>query len=454
MTNQDNQVLIDKLKEGKYKKAKLAVCDIDGVLRGKFVHIDKLFSILKSGFGFCNVIFGWDSSDVCYNNTSYTGWHTGYPDAKALVDPNTLRFIPWDQKVPFLLADFVDSHNKTLDVCPRSLLKRINGELNDEGFSAQAGCEFEWFNFKETSESLEEKNYSKMKPLTPGMFGYSLLRASENSEYFNALMDSLREFRVPLEGLHTETGPGVYEAALSVADPLEACDRAVLFKSSTKELAKKHNVMASFMARWSDELPGCSGHIHLSLEDSSKQNLFSDASEPHKMSKVFKHFLAGLIHGVPHLLPLFAPTVNSYKRLVEGFWAPTRMTWGVDNRTCAFRVINLTPSSTRIEVRVPGSDMNPYLSLAGVLACGLYGIRKGLELKSDPIKGNAYEDKSCEKLASNLYDATVRFSESSLANELLGENFVRHFAATRLWEWQQSQKAITDWELRRYFEII
>ena len=454
MKEQEACKVIDTLKDAGHKKVKLAICDIDGVLRGKYVHIDKLASILKSGFGFCSVVLGWDSSDVCYDNSHYTGWHTGYPDTKAVVDEKTLRFVPWEKSIPFFLADFADDKGEGLDICPRSLLKKMTKKFTDLDLFPKTGCEFEWFNFKESSESLEEKNFSFLEPITPGMFGYSLLRASENSEYFNELIDSLREFRVPIEGLHTETGPGVYEAALSVADPLEACDRATLFKASSKEIAKKHGYMASFMARWSDKLPGCSGHIHFSLIDSRGKNLFSDPSDPHKMSTLFKHFLAGLIKGVPDLLPMFAPTVNSYKRLVEGFWAPTRMTWGIDNRTCAFRVINTEPSSTRIEVRVPGSDVNPYLAMSGILACGYEGIEKKMELDYDPIRGNAYEDTHSPKLASNLHEAASSMKESEMAYRLLGENFVNHFSASRLWEWKQSQKSITDWELRRYFEII
>ena len=451
-----NQVkVLGLLKEGQHKKVKLAVCDMDGILRGKSIHIDKLSSILEKGFGFCSVIFGWDSGDVCYDNSKYTGWHTGYPDAHAKLDANTLRFIPWDCGTPFFLADFIDERGKPLDICPRQLLKKTDKKLNDLGFKGKVGCEYEWFNFKESSESLEEKNYGHLNPLTSGMFGYSLLRSSQNSEFFNDLQDSLREFRVPLEGIHTETGPGVYEAALCLAGPLEACDRAVLFKTAAKEIAQKHGVMPSFMARWSEEYPGCSGHVHISLEEGKNgTNVFYDARDKHGMSDIFKSFLAGLIKGVPELLPMMAPTINSYKRLVKGFWAPVQMTWGIDNRTCAFRVINNSPSSTRVEVRVPGSDMNAYLAVAAIIAAGTHGIEQKLKLESDPFKGNAYEDEKAPKLASNLSEATTLMSQSQLAHELLGENFVKHFTDTREWEWRQYQASVSHWERKRYFEII
>ena len=443
-----NPMNTDEVAVSTFSPSPLSVLSASGEVLQTYDYTNSLLeeTYLNNGWSLC--------SDVCYDNSEYTGWHRGYPDSMAKIDHKSLRFVPWDNSLPFFLADFEDELGKPLDVCPRSLLRKITKKLESYGFFPKAGCEFEWFNFKETSESLEVKNFSSIKPITSGMFGYSLLRSTENSDYFNDLMDFMGDFRIPLEGLHTETGPGVYEAAISASQALEAADRAVLFKAGSKEIAKKYGFIASFMARWSEALPGCSGHVHLSLEDRYGRNLFSDESSPYKMSKTFRHFLAGLIHGVPELLPLLAPTVNSYKRLVEGFWAPTRMNWGVDNRTCAFRVLNSSQAATRVEVRVPGSDVNPYLALSAILAAGYEGIENEMELKSSPISGNAYEDKMGEKLASNLFDATKRFESSEMAQRTLGENFVKHFAGTRHWEWRENQKAITDWELKRYFEII
>lgn len=446
-----SQVLKD-LEKIEKKKVKVAVSDMDGILRGKYIHVDKFLSAVEKGFGFCNVIFGWDSSDSCYRDSTYTGWHSGYPDALAKLDLTTYRQIPWDHLTPFFLADFVKADGSSpLEVCPRQLLKKIISQLENQGYQAEVGFEFEWFNFKETAESLKAKNYVNPEPLTPGMFGYSLLRSSQNSEFFNQIMDDMYQFNVPIEGLHTETGPGVYEAAIHRASPLEAADRAVLFKTGVKEIAQKYGIMASFMARWHNQLPGCSGHIHQSLVDSSQRNLF--ASTGQSMTEIFKSYLAGQLRYLPEVLPLFAPTVNSYKRLVEGFWAPTRCTWGVDNRTCALRVI-LGGSASRVEVRLPGADINPYLALAGALACGLQGIKENLQLTTPQVKGSGYDDRSSPLFAKNLYDATLIMRESRFANALLGETFVQHFAETRFWEWQQSQEAVTDWELKRYFEII
>jgi glutamine synthetase len=287
------------------------------------------------------------------------------------------------------------------------------------------------------------------------MFGYSLLRSSYNLPYFRALMDEMSEFGVPLEGLHTETGPGVYEAAIYVADALEAADRGVLFKTAAKEIAYRFNIIPTFMARWNTQLPGSSGHVHQSLWDKEgKQNLFHDAGAPHTMSATFRHYMAGLIHCLPEILPMLAPNFNSYKRLVEGFWAPTTVAWSVDNRTAALRVINGSAKATRVEGRVGGADINPYLAIAAYLAAGLYGIEKKLELTDGPVTGNAYRSTSAPRLANNLNDSAHIMKDSLIARDLFGVDFVDHFTATRLWEWKQASQAVTAWELERYLEII
>jgi glutamine synthetase len=449
-----SKTVVQRIRASKAEKVKVAITDADGILRGKYLHKPKLEAALDGGFGFCNVVFGWDAGDVCYDNAQYTGWHTGYPDALVALDLGTYREVPWDGDVPFLLGEFVDEKGGPLAVCPRQTLKRVLGRLSDAGYSALAAFEYEFFHFRETPMSLAERGHHDPRPLTPGMFGYSILRLNQSRDYVNALMDELRAFRVPIEGLHTETGPGVLEAAILYSDPLEAADRAVLFKSGSKEIAHRFGIMPSFMAKWNAALPGCSGHIHQSLWDKAgKKNLFYDARAEHGMSELFSSFIAGQLECMPDLLPLYAPTINSYKRLVEGAWAPTKANWGIDNRTTALRAIPGSNKSTRLETRVNGSDSNPYLALAAALASGLYGVEKGLELRA-PVSGSGYDDKKAKSLPSNLEEATERFERSALARDFFGDEFVEHFAATRHWEWRQYGRAVSDWELARYFEII
>jgi len=451
----DKQQLIDYLNEKDIHKIKFAFADIDGVLRGKIINKQKFIDGLQDGYGFCDVVFGWDSTDTCYDNVAITGWHTGYPDRPCRIDIDTFRTIPWQDDIPFFLADFSKADADDLHTCPRSLLKHIAADAKQMGYHTEFAQEFEWFNFNETPQSLQDKGFTKLQPLTPGMFGYSILRTSQHSDFYYDLFNLLEKFNIPLEGLHTETGPGVYEAAIVHDHVMAAADKAVLFKNAVKEIASKHGITASFMAKWNDALPGCSGHIHQSLWSLDKtENLFYDATDAHNMSDTMKHYLAGQLYCLPHVLPMYAPTINSFKRLVEGAWAPTTVTWGFDNRTAAHRVLHPSKKYTRLETRIPGSDSNPYLAMAAALASGLYGIKHKLALDIPPTVGNGYLDTKNGKLRGSLYEAAMDMKNSAIAKELFGESFVEHFTQTRLWEWKQFSKHVSDWELKRYFEII
>jgi glutamine synthetase len=247
----------------------------------------------------------------------------------------------------------------------------------------------------------------------------------------------------------------VLEAAITVDQALAAADKAVLFKTFTKILAQRRNLMATFMAKWSKDWPGQSGHLHLSLTNREGSSAFHDSTAPHGMSRTMRHFVAGLQALMPELLAMIAPTVNSYTRLIPGFWAPTHATWGVENRTCALRVIPGSAKSQRVEYRIGAADGNPYLVNAAALAAGLWGIERKLEL-GEPLVGNAYDRQHPPELGlpTTLWDAAQRLKTSEAARELFGDAFVEHYAATREWEEREHRRHISDWQLQRYFEII
>jgi len=437
-------------------RVKVGVVDIDGILRGKYVHKSKFESAVEGGFGFCDVVYGWDCHDQCYDNTTLTGWHKGFPDALARIDLATHRNVPWDDNVDFFLGEFVVQRDGTVEPFPldgRQVLKRVLVRAAKLGVMPMCGLEFEWFNFVETPQSWAAKQGIDPTPLTPGMFGYSLLRANHARDYFKALFDDMGAFGVPIEGLHTETGPGVYEAAILFSEALEAADRGVLLKAGVKEIAARFGIMPSFMAKWSAQYPGCSGHCHQSLSDGRK-NLFHDAKGRHGMSVLFEQYLAGQLATLLEFAPMFWPTVNSYKRLVDGFWAPVKPTWGLDNRTASFRAIPGSPKSTRLETRCPGADVNPYLAVAACVAAGLDGIERKLALTAAPIEGTNRGAENVPRAPRTLIETTRAFRQSERARDWFGDDFVEHFAATREWEWRQWQDAVTDWERKRYFEII
>ena len=431
---------------------KVGFTDIDGILRGKYLSRDKFLSALDKGFGFCDVVVGWDSNDQLYDNVKYTGWHTAYPDAPTRIVADTARLLPFENNIPFFLCELTDQAEA---ICPRGVLRRVLAKAEAMGLMASAACEYEFFVFAETPDSVRAKNYQNLKPFTPGYFGYSVLRSSVHAELYAELLDMCRVMDMEIEGLHTETGPGVLEAAIGVDDALRAADKAVLFKTFTKVLAQRRGLMATFMAKWSKEMPGQSGHIHLSLRDKNGKPLFHDPKEPHTISRTMRHFIGGQQKLMPSILAMISSTVNSYSRLVPGYWAPTSATWSVDNRTTALRAIPGSPSSQRVECRVAGADANPYLALAAALGSGLWGIEHGIE-PTPAVVGNAYSQKFPARLTlpGTLWEAAQRLKTSKEAKSLFGAAFVEHFAATREWEEREFRRHVTDWELSRYFEII
>lgn len=431
---------------------KVGAFDVDGVLRGKYMGRDKVISALSKGFGFCDVVLGWDSNDQLYDNVKYTGWHTGYPDVSVRLVPDTFRRMPFEDGVPFILGEFT---GEAETLCPRGLLRRVVEKAASMGFRAKAACEYEFFLFEETPHSVREKNYRDLTNITPGFFGYSVLRSGVHNEFYRELMDTCLAMDMELEGLHTETGPGVLEAAIKVDDVLAAADKAALFKTVTKTLAQRRGWMATFMAKWSNDWPGQSGHIHLSLQDEKGAGVFFDTTAEHRMSQTMRHFIGGQQALMPELLAMVAPTINSYRRLIPGFWAPTEASWGIENRTCALRAITGSESAQRVEYRVAAADINPYIAVAAALASGLWGIENKIE-PDTPVKGNAYDKKFPAKrhLPKSLNEAAGKLRASKPARALFGDAFVEHYAASREWEEREFRKAITDWEMDRYFEII
>jgi glutamine synthetase len=431
---------------------KLGVVDMDGVMRGKYLARDKFFAALDDGFGFCDVVLGWDSNDQLYDNVAYTGWHTAYPDARCRILPETCRPIPFEGDTPFFLSEFVDAAEQ---ICPRGTLRRVLRRAADMGYSVTSSAEFEFFLFNETPQSVRAKNYRDLTTMTPGFFGYSVLRAGVHSEYYVELLDMCERMRIPIEGLHTETGPGVLEAAIRYSDALEAADRAALFKTFTKIMSQRRGLMATFMAKWSRDWPGQSGHLHVSLKGADGRPAFHDKTKPQGISDEMRWFIGGQQALMPEVLAMVASTVNSYTRLIPGYWAPTVAAWGVENRTCALRAIPGSPSAQRVEYRVAAADINPYIALAAAIGSGLWGIANKIE-PGDPIVGNAYDREYPleRQLPRSLGEAARRLAASKPARELFGDAFVEHFAATRDWEERESRKAITDWQLARYFEII
>ena len=460
----DSQEIKLALQQNGVEYVKVAITDIDGVLRGKYMHVDKFLKSIESGYGFCDVIFGWDSSDTLYEfkvsdeQNLFTGWHTGFPDQTVKILLDSKRTIPFEKNTPFFLSELKDG-----EVCPRSVLKKVLRLLRESGLKGKSALEYEFFLFNESPISVRDKKFKNLSNFTPGMFGYSLLRSSVHSDLYQEILKMSSVMDFPLEGLHTETGPGVLEAAIGVDEALNSADKAVLFKTFMKVLAQRKNLMATFMAKWSEKYPGQSGHIHCSLVDLENKPVFWNEGGG-GMSELMINFLGGLQKYSREFMAMIAPTTNSYKRLCVGAWAPINMTWAKENRTTGFRVIEGSPDSQRIENRLAGADANPYLALAATFAAGFLGIKERLQ-PTEPTSGEAYTMKTEEayKVPSTLLEAAELFKKSQAARSIWGDQFVDHFSASRIWEYEQflknkplfeKEQTISSWELERYFEII
>ena len=440
--------------EHKVRSVRIGGADLDGVYRGKRVSAEQFMSGAERGFPQCDVLFGWDIADEVIGSLPFSNWDTGFADVIMRPDLSTFAIVPWEEGCASVVCDFYTEDGEPLPIAPRFVLQRVIGEAFVSGYGAKMAAELEARFFKENQESLQEKKFDNLTPLNPGFNCYSIHHASIDEPFIGYICRMLDAYGIPVEAYNREHGAGMYEINIRYAPVLKAADQTMLYKSATKELAAHVGGTATFMAKFRDDVDGCGGHLHQSLwtADGDKSLFWDDGGE-HQMSELLRHYLAGVLATLPEFMLMYAPNVNSYKRFVPLTWAPTNATWGVDNRTAAVRLIGGGPGAIRLENRVPGADMNPYLAFAATLAGGLYGIENKLE-PPPPIKGSAYNDAAAPKLPASLPEALERFRASALARRYFGDEFVEQYVAFREWEVEKHRRAVTDWERRRYFEMV
>lgn len=425
--------------------ARFFTTDIDGVCRGKTHAGEKMAELLTGGGTIASAAFGWDIADDLYTHTvAFAGLGTALGEIGLQLDAATARQLPWDEGRWALIGEHLLPDGTPLPMCPRQVLKRVLAQATDMGLDVQVGVELEWYVFRESERSVRAKGYRDLEAATESVTNYSPFRIDAVAGFVNDLFRWLPEAGIPIETLHTEAGPGNLEVALKYGPALDSADRAALFKQATREIGRRHGLLNTFMAKWSPAYGGCGQHLHQSLWQDGR-NLFHDAQAAHGVSETLRHYIAGQMHALPHLFAVYAPFINSYKRLVDGMLAPVQATWGIDSRHAAFRVVPGSAHSQRLETRVPGADANAYLAIAAAVASGLYGIRHRLD--PDAVgTGTA--------LPQSLEQATALMAESALARELLGDSFVDHFVQTRQWEISRFRLAVTDWERARYMELV
>jgi len=384
----------------------------------------------------------------------WPSWDLGFADVQPIPDLSTLRIVPWLDKTASVLCEHFFLDGRPIEIAPRHVLRRVIDRMEGKGLVSKMAAELEFFLFKENEESLVEKRYAAeaLTPMNIRLGAYGIFRGTTDEHILRPLTKHLEDYGLSIAYWNPEGGAGQQEVNLVYCELLEAADRAFLFKHAVKEIAASHDLMATFMAK---TLPGfgSSCHIHQSLWADDGSSHFWDESDPGHISETMKHYIGGQMETLADFTLLFAPNVNSYKRMAPESAAGTTVSWGFENRTCGLRVINEDEHAVRLENRVPGGDVNPYLAMAGCIAGGLYGIENKIK-PPEPIVGNAYRDPSVALLPLSLEDAIDRFESSEIAKEYLGEQFVSFYAATRRWELDQFRAAITDWEIRRYLPFV
>jgi glutamine synthetase len=426
--------------------------DLQGRLYGKRCAAIPFLRDLKNGVHTCDCNFGWDIERMLIPGLDFTGWHKGYGDMTAVPDWSTLRRIPWFEKTALVICDTYDHHGHLIDIAPRTILRKQIEKAKKMGFAVKAAPEIEFFLFRETLEGSRAKDYRDLEPMSRYISDYSIFRSSMDEWIIGPIRRNLAQAGIEVECSKAEWGHGQFEINLVYGDVLDIADKHVIFKTAVREMAALNGVQATFMAKWNSKHSGNGAHIHMSLWKGGKP-AFPDPKAEHGASKTMRHFLGGMMACAKDLQLFYMPCVNSYKRIEDLSFAPSTLTWGGDNRTTSFRIAG-QGASARVENRIPGADANAHLIYAAMIASGLYGIENKLEPVGPFVSANAYELKDSPKLHRTLAHAITAFTKSKIARQLLGDAVVDHYTGIARWEQNEFNKYVTDWERRRYFELI
>jgi glutamine synthetase len=428
-----------------------AVTDMQGRLVGKRLTARHFLEAGQHEWHACDYLLTVDMEMEPVPGFEAASWEKGYGDFVVKPDLGTLRRTPWLEGTALVLGDVVDHRGVELPHGPRAVLKRQLARLRQRGLVAKMASELEFYVFDDGYRAARDRGYRDLRTAGWYIEDYHVLETSKREPLMRALRNGLEGAGIPVQESKGEWGPGQAELNVVYAEALEMADRHVILKNAVKEVAFLQGRSVTFMAKWRPDLAGSSCHVHLSLWDADGlRSVFADRHAADGGTPLFHQALAGMLALVPHAMPFLAPTVNSYKRFQAGSFAPTRLVWSRDNRTAGFRVVGHGPS-LRIECRIPGADVNPYLAFAALVAGALHGIENGLE-PPPPFGGDAYRAGELPVVPTSLRDALDRMEASAPLRAALGEAVVRHYVHAGRWEQACFDRAVTDWELVRYFE--
>ena len=428
----------------------IAMCDMQGRLVGKRIDANFFLSdVLKHGTEGCNYLLAVDVDMNTVAGYEMSSWERGYSDMAMMPDTNTLRYIPWQDGAALLLADVAWLDHSDVVASPRQILKKQIKALQEAGMKAMVGTELEFIVYNNTYEQAFTKGYKDLTPANQYNVDYSILGGSRVEPLLRAIRLGMSGAGMNVESVKGECNFGQHEIAFKYSDALTSCDNHVIYKNGAKEIAAATGYALTFMAK-PNLKEGNSSHIHLSFRGLKDEMVMADEKDSeHGLSDLGKSFIAGQIKHLRELSLLFAPNINSYKRYVPGSCAPTAIRWGRDNRTCALRLVG-HGQSLRLENRVPGGDVNPYLAVAGIIAAGLDGVKNKLKLE-DAFTGNAYDSDS-PRVPATMLEAQTLWAGSSWVKEVFGSEVQSHYANMAQVELDAYSKTVTDWELFRNFE--
>jgi glutamine synthetase len=430
----------------------VAMTDMVGQLIGKRFQAQYFLESGAAETHACDYLLANDIDMEPVPGYAAASWNRGYGDFVLRPDLTTLRRVPWLDGTALVLADVLDHHHQPVPHSPRAMLKRQLERLDKLGMRAFFASELEFYLFDESHAAIAARDFRAPRTSSRYIADYHIFQTSKEEPLMRAIRNGLRNAGIPVENSKGEWGPGQQEINVRYADALEMADRHVILKNAIKEIAHAQGKAVTFMAKWRYDLAGSSSHIHQSVWDmAGAVPLFADATREHGMSALSRHYLAGQLAHAAEISYFLAPCINSYKRFQSGTFAPTRAVWSVDNRTAGFRLCGAGTKAVRIECRVGGADLNPYLAFAALLAAGLAGIEGELE-PGPAFTGDAYRDAGSHELPGTLRAATDALRRSTMLRAALGDDVVEHYLHAAAWEQFEYDRRITDWELRRGFE--
>ncbi|MCF6273299.1 MAG: glutamine synthetase family protein [Rhodobacteraceae bacterium] len=435
--------------DGEVDTVLVCIIDMQGRLMGKRFLAQHFVDSAWEETHCCNYLLATDLEMGTPDGYASTNWASGYGDYIMKPDLSTLRKVPWLEGTAMVLCDVLDHHGKPIPHSPRAMLKKQIAKLEAMGFDAIMATELEFFIFDKSFEEISKSGFQNLTPISSYNEDYHIFQTTKEEHIMRPIRNHLYAAGIPVEGSKGEAEAGQEELNIKYAEALDTADNHSIAKHAIKEIAWQQGHAVTFLPKWDHTKVGSSSHVHQSLWKDGKPAFF-DADDALGMSALMKNYMAGLLKYAPEYMYFMAPYVNSYKRFQKGSFAPTRTIWSVDNRTAGFRLCAAGSESVRVECRIPGSDMNPYLAMAAMLAAGIKGIEDKLEL-APPTVGDAYQGDT-GMIPQNLRDAMGTLSSSTMLREALGDDVITHYTRAASWELEEFDRVVTDWEIARGFE--